>query len=79
MAPPPNAYEIIVSGSLGSDWSHWFEGWSVTSKADGTTVLTGRVVDQSELYGLLAKIHNLNLPLISINPVPRSDGERRQS
>ncbi len=69
----PSAYEIIVRGSLASDWSHWFEGWNVASEGDGTTVLTGRVVDQSELHGLLAKIHNLNLPLISVNPVPPSD------
>jgi hypothetical protein len=66
---PPEAYEIVVRGSLGNGWVHWFEKWDVASKDDGTTVLTGRVMDQAELHGLLDRIYTLNLPLISLNPV----------
>jgi hypothetical protein len=66
---PPGAYEIVFVGKLDSGWSHWFEGWDLSWRDDGTTVLIGPVVDQAELHGLLAKIQNLNLPLISVNPV----------
>jgi len=62
-------YQIKVKGRLDSSRSEWFEGWTITSEEDGTTVLTGRVADQSALHGMLIKIHNLNLPLLSVNCV----------
>ena len=65
----PSDYEIRVVGNLDNRWSEWFDSWDMSPKDDGTTILTGQVVDQAELYGLLAKIQNLNLPLISVNPV----------
>ena len=65
----PSAYKIRIMGNLDNRWSDWFDGWDLSPSNDGTTILTGHVVDQAALYGLLAKIQNLNLPLISVKPV----------
>ena len=59
-------YQIKVRGKLDSSRSEWFEGWTITQEEDGTTVLTGRVADQSALHGILIKIHNLNLPIATV-------------
>ena len=61
---PPACYEIRVDGVLDSRWSTWFEDLTVTSEAGGQTVIAGPVADQTALHGLLAKIRDLNLPLI---------------
>jgi hypothetical protein len=59
-------YQIRIEGGLNSHWNHWFEGMSIDS--DGkTTVITGSVEDQSQLHGLLHRIRDLNLTLISVN------------
>lgn len=59
-------YQIRVEGQLNSHWNHWFEGMTIAS--DGvTTVLTGSLADQSQLHGLLHRIRDLNLTLISVN------------
>jgi len=68
-------YQIKVKGRLDSDRSEWFEGWTVTQEEDSTTVLTGPVADQSALHGVLSKIRNLNLPIISVNYVEPDKGE----
>ena len=70
-APPRErrAYQIVIEGHLGSQWSEWFEGLSISHVEDGTTVLAGPVPDQAALHGLLVKIRNLGLPLVSINQV----------
>lgn len=60
-------FNIKVKGHLENDWSEWFEGLTITLEADGTTLLSGPFIDQSSLYGLLKRIHDLNLPLISVN------------
>jgi hypothetical protein len=65
----PNAYQIRVLGDLDSRWSDWFDGWDMSPGNDGTTFLTGQGVDQAALYGLLTKIQNMNLPLISVRPM----------
>jgi hypothetical protein len=59
-------YEIRVQGHLGDHWCTWFDGLTLTHKQDGMTVLAGPVVDQAELHGILAKICDLGLPLISV-------------
>jgi hypothetical protein len=59
-------YRIRVKNHLGSDWEHWFDGFTITHDSDGVMVLTGEVVDQSALYGLLQKLQNLNLTLLSV-------------
>ena len=63
----PQVYEIRIRGRLGADWSDWFDGFSLLEEKE-VTVLTGPVVDQSALFGVLARIRDLNLGLISINP-----------
>jgi hypothetical protein len=63
----PQHYEIRIRGRLGADWSDWFDGFSLLEEKD-VTVLRGPVVDQAALFGILARIRDLNLGLISINP-----------
>jgi hypothetical protein len=60
-------YCIQVRGHLASEWSEWFDGMSVQCQPDGTTTLTGPVRDQAALYGLLVKVRDLGLSLISVN------------
>ena len=62
-------YEIRVKGHLDDEWSEWLGGMSITLEEDGTSVLTGPVTDQSALHGLLLKIHNMGLPLISFRRI----------
>lgn len=69
----PNVYKIRILGNVDNRWSDWFDGWDLSPRDDGTTILMGQVIDQAELYGLLVKIQNLNLPLVSVNPVLPSD------
>jgi hypothetical protein len=64
----PPCYEIRLKGHLDSQWTDWFEGLTITMEADGTTLLTGTVVDQASLHGLLKKIRDLGMPLVSICP-----------
>jgi hypothetical protein len=68
-------YQIKVKGGLDSSRSEWFEGWTITPEKDGTTQLAGWVTDQSALHGVLAKIHNLNLSIVSVNCVKPDQGE----
>jgi hypothetical protein len=60
------AYHIRIKGHLGPRWSEWFEGLTITPEDTGDTVLTGSVVDQAALHGLLRKVRDLGLPLLSI-------------
>ena len=61
--------EIRVKGQVDEHWSHWFEDLTVTHTEQDETILTGEVVDQAALYGLVAKLRDLGLPLISVNSV----------
>jgi hypothetical protein len=66
-------YEIRLRGRLDPRWSGWFDGLALTTGTDGTTILRGAVVDQAALYGLLQRLRDLGLPLISVTqvePVP---------
>ena len=63
---PPARYEIRVRGVLDSQWSAWFEGMAITSDVPGQTLIAGPVTDQAALHGLLAKIRDLGLPLLSV-------------
>ncbi len=63
----PSVYEIRVAGELPSDWSSWFGGLNIRSGLDGESILSGRLPDQAALYGVLAKIRDLNLKLISVS------------
>jgi hypothetical protein len=66
MQTPPVIYEIRVGGHLSSQWGDWFEGLTVTLEADGNTRISGPVVDQAALHGLLKKVRDLGLPLLSV-------------
>ena len=65
----PMVYQIKIEGHLRAQWTDWFEGLSVTLQPDGTTLLSGPVVDQAALYGLLKKVRDLGLPLLAVNQV----------
>ena len=65
----PLIYQIRVVGHLGQQWSDWFDGLTITLEESGDTLLTALVVDQAALHGLLKKVRDLGLPLISVNPV----------
>ena len=74
-APQPPIYEIRVAGRLSSNWDAWFDGLSVTSDPDGTSVIRGSVVDQAALHGLLQKLRDLGVPLLSLTQdAPGSPG-----
>jgi len=60
-------YQIRVEGHLEASWSSWFNGLELTCREDGTTDLVGSIPDQVALHGLLTKIRDLNLPLVSVN------------
>ena len=62
-------YQFRIKGRLGPEWSAWFEGLTISHQPGGDTLLTGPVADQAALHGILIRIRNLGLPLISINPV----------
>jgi hypothetical protein len=63
----PGWYEIRLKGHLDARWAAWFDGLSVTRGSDGTTIIHGPVADQAALYGLLQKVRDLGVPLISVN------------
>ena len=65
----PGHYAILIKDQMTSSLLDLFEGFTITQTASGETLLTGPVVDQSALHGLLAKIRDLNLTLISVNPI----------
>jgi hypothetical protein len=65
----PAVYEIRIVGHLPSQWSAWFEDLTVALEPDGTTLLSGPVVDQAALYGLLKKVRDTGLTLIAVNQI----------
>ena len=62
----PMVYQIRIKGHLGRQWTGWFEGLSITLEDNGDTLLTGPVVDQSALHGLLRQVRDVGTPLLSV-------------
>lgn len=65
----PAVYQVCVEGQLDCSWAEWFGGMTIAPQANGDTVLTGAVVDQAALYGLLKKVRDLGMALVSVNRV----------
>jgi hypothetical protein len=63
----PGFYEIRLKGHLDNRWADWFDGLTITLANNGETILTGSVVDQAALHGLLKKIRDVGMPLLSVN------------
>ena len=72
----PMAYQIRIKGHLGHDWTDWFGGLAITLEDNGDTLLTGPIVDQAALHGLLRKVRDLGMPLVSVSP--RSPFDERE-
>jgi hypothetical protein len=74
--PAAGRYEIRLAGRLDERWAAWFDGLSVRESDDGTTVISGPIVDQAALHGLLQRVRDLGLPLVSVERLEadRSEG-----
>jgi hypothetical protein len=62
-------YEIRLTGHLDARWAAWFDGLTVRHEGDGTTVISGQIADQAALHGLLQRVRDLGLPLVSVQQV----------
>ena len=71
----PTVYQIRIKGHLGRQWTDWFGGLTITLEDNGDTLLTGSVVDQAALHGLLRKVRDLAMPLLSVNRVTPGQAE----
>ena len=72
----PVVYQIRVKGHLGHEWTDWFEGLTIMLEEDGDTLLTGPVIDQAALHGLLKKVRDLGMPLVSVSPLEHSQADQ---
>ena len=72
----PVVYQIRIKGHLGREWTDWFDGLTITLEEDGDTLLTGPVVDQSALHGLLKKVRDLGMPLVSVCPLKNGQADQ---
>ena len=75
----PVMYQIRIIGHLDSQWTEWFEGLTITLEENGDTLLTGPVIDQSALYGLLKKVRDLGAPLVSVIPMQSNETHSSRS
>ena len=66
-------YRIRIKGHLGSQWTAWFDGLDITLDGNGDTLLTGPVTDQAALHGLLRKVRDLGMPLVSVSPAESAE------
>jgi len=74
----PMIYQIRIRGHLDSQWTDWFDGFSITLEENGDTLLSGSVTDQAALYGLLRKVRDLGMPLVSVVQVQPNLSEKRE-
>ncbi len=73
----PMVYQIRIKGHLGREWTDWFEGLTITLEDSGETLLTGPVVDQAALHGVLKKVRDLAMPLLSVMRVTPGQAEAK--
>lgn len=84
MSDPPDTkipgqseiYQIRIKGHLDSQWTDWFGGMTISLEEDGDTLLTGPVIDQAALHGLLKKVRDLGMPLVSVNPLEHGEADQ---
>ena len=69
MLDGPSSYQIRLRGHLSAQWTTYFEGFTLTNCKNGEALLTGVIMDQAALHGVLAKIRDMGLPLLSVNPI----------
>ncbi len=74
----PMTYQIRLKGHLGSQWTDWFEGLTITLEDNGDTLLTGPVIDQAALFGLLKRVRDLGMTLVSVNFVQPSQVKTKE-
>ncbi len=74
-ADRPPVYQIRIKGHLGQQWTDWFVGLTITLEEDGDMLLTGPVIDQAALHGLLKKVRDLGMPLLSVILVQPDQGD----
>jgi hypothetical protein len=72
----PMIYQIRIRGQLDCQWTHWFEDMSIMLEENGDTLLSGPVVDQSALHGLLKKVRDLGMPLVSVIQIQINHSEK---
>lgn len=73
--PEAGRYEIRLTGHLDAHWAAWFDGLTVGHEDNGTTVISGRIADQTALHGLLQRVRDLGLPLVSVTRIEAPDHE----
>ncbi len=73
--PESGRYEIRLAGRVDAHWAAWFDGLTVSQENDGTTVISGPIADQAALHGVLQRVRDLGLPLVSVTRIdpPRAD------
>jgi len=71
----PAVYQIRIKGHLGCQWAAWFEQMTMKDEANGETTLTGPVIDQAAMHGVLKKIRDLGLPLVSVIPLQSDNSD----
>lgn len=77
-ADQPKVYQIRIKGHLGQRWMNWFEGLTIILDEDGNTLLAGPVIDQSALHGILKKVRDLGMPLLSVHSVDPGPHDHKQ-
>lgn len=77
-ANQPLNYQIRIQGHLGPQWMDWFDGLAIKLEEAGNTLLTGPVVDQAALHGILKKVRDLGMPLLSVNSLDPGQHENRE-
>ena len=73
----PLVYQIRIKGHLGREWTDWFGGLAITLEDNGETLLTGSLIDQAALHGLLRKVRDLGVPLLSVSRVKPGEAEAK--
>lgn len=75
----PKIFQIKIKGHLGQQWASWFDGLTITLEEDGNTLLTGTVIDQPALHGILKRIRDLGIPLLAVYQVEHKHIEKKTS